>query len=522
MGLSQKIWGIVKTKRVAIIGAGVGGLVAALELAGRGFDVQVFERAATPGGKMRQITVGGAPIDAGPTVFTMRWVFEKIFLDAGTSLESELNLTPLNCLARHAWNGRDRLDLFASIDETVAAIGAFAGAKEAAGYRDFCARSRTVYDTLEEPFMRSTQPTPVSLSLSRGIGGLGDMWRLSPFTTLWRALGEHFDDPRLQQLFGRYATYCGSSPFQCPATLMLVAHVEQQGVWTIGGGMHRLAQVLTTLAEKKGARFHFNAEVSEIETASGHVSGVRLSTGERFAADAAVVNTDAAAVATGLLGGGIATAVRRTPPSSRSLSAVTWTVNAKTFGFPLMRHNVFFSGDYKAEFDDIAVRQRLPTEPTIYVCAQDRDDNNSGASLGPERLLILVNAPAIGDQRRFTGPEITECEHRIFSHLRTCGLAIDRSEPGTLTTPAEFNQLFPATGGALYGQASHGWTASFNRPGGVTKIPGLYLAGGSVHPGPGVPMAALSGWLAAAALTADQTSVSVSRRVVMPGGMSTA
>ena len=513
---------IVKTKRVAIIGAGVGGLVAAVELAQKGFDVEVFERAATPGGKMRQLMADGDAIDAGPTVFTMRWVFDQIFRDAGTSLEAELKLTPLNCLARHAWNSRDRLDLFSSIDQTVDAIGAFAGAAEARGYRDFCERSRTVYETLEEPFMRSTQPTPVSLSLSRGVTGLTDMWRLSPFTTLWRALGEHFNDPRLRQLFGRYATYCGSSPFQCPATLMLVAHVEQQGVWTVDGGMHRLAQVLMKLAERKGAKFSFNAQVAEVETSNGKVSGIRLANGERKASDAILVNSDAAAVANGLLGRDIARSVARTSPSARSLSAVTWTTKAQTVGFPLMRHNVFFSGNYQAEFDDIAIRNKLPSAPTIYVCAQDRHDHNPDAALGPERLLILVNAPANGDQRRFTPSEIAECEERTFAHLQACGLTIDRSAPATLTTPAEFHQLFPATGGALYGQASHGWTASFNRPSGVTKIPGLYLAGGSVHPGPGVPMAALSGWIAAAVLTADLTSGRGSHPVVMPGGMSTA
>jgi 1-hydroxycarotenoid 3,4-desaturase len=512
----------VNTKRIAVIGAGVGGLVASLSLARQGFDVQVFERAATPGGKMRQILAGGAPVDAGPTVFTMRWVFDQIFKDAGTSLEAEFNITPLTCLARHAWSGDERLDLFSSIDQTVDAIGAFAGAKDAQGYRDFCTRSRKIYDTLEQPFMRSTQPTLVSLSLSRGVGGLGDMWRLSPFTTLWNALGQHFQDPRLRQLFGRYATYCGSSPYQCPATLMLVAHVEQQGVWTINGGMHRLAQVLRALAEKNGATFHFNAEVSEVETAAGRVSAVRLANGERFDVDAAIVNTDAAAVAYGLLGKSISNTVRRTPPSSRSLSAVTWTLNSKTSGFPLMRHNVFFSRDYHAEFDDIAKRKRLPSDPTIYICAQDRNDHNGDAELGPERMLILVNAPANGDQRRFTELEIAECEQTTFARLRACGLEIAPTYTSTLTTPVEFNQLFPATGGALYGQASHGWTASFNRPSGLTKIPGLYLAGGSVHPGPGVPMAALSGWLAAAALTADQTSGSRSNRVVMPGGMSTA
>ena len=139
-----------------------------------------------------------------------------------------------------------------------------------------------------------------------------------------------------------------------------------------------------------------------------------------------------------------------------------------------------------------------------------------------ERLLLLVNAPAVGDRQDFTGSEGKECEQQTFSFLKQLGLSIDRSEGSyTRTTPADFNRLFPATGGALYGAASHGWMASFSRPSGKTRIPRLYLAGGSVHPGPGVPMAALSGWLAAAQLAEDLTSISWSRGTDMRGGTST-
>jgi 1-hydroxycarotenoid 3,4-desaturase len=191
----------------------------------------------------------------------------------------------------------------------------------------------------------------------------------------------------------------------------------------------------------------------------------------------------------------------------RSLSAMTWVMNAETRGFPLVRHNVFFSGNYQAEFDDIFGRSRLPREPTVYVCAQDRSDDAAEFKGGRERLLVLVNAPATGDSDRFTGAEAAECEERTFALLARLGLDVDRADSDTvLTTPAGFHDLFPATGGALYGAASHGWMASFSRPGGKTRIPGLYLAGGSVHPGPGVPMAALSGWLAAAQLAVDHNS----------------
>jgi 1-hydroxycarotenoid 3,4-desaturase len=177
---------------------------------------------------------------------------------------------------------------------------------------------------------------------------------------------------------------------------------------------------------------------------------------------------------------------------------------AKTEGFPLSRHSVFFSRDYPREFTEIFGRGEVPSEPTVYVCAQDRiDDEARLAAGGEEELLVLINAPPVGDRKSFDQAEVARAAERAFGVLQRCGLRID-ADPGKtqVTTPADFNRLFPATGGALYGRASHGWSASFERPGAGTKIAGLYLAGGSTHPGPGVPMAALSGRLAAAAVLA--------------------
>jgi 1-hydroxycarotenoid 3,4-desaturase len=220
-----------------------------------------------------------------------------------------------------------------------------------------------------------------------------------------------------------------------------------------------------------------------------------------------------------LFGGWASRVAPSIPRRARSLSAITWSMVASTSGFPLSRHNVFFSRDYPAEFDAIFKHDALPAEPTVYVCAQDRGDDGPAAS-GEERLLVLVNAPANGDRHSYTAMEIERCAQTTFGVLERCGLTVHPQQM-QVTTPTDFNKLFPATGGALYGRSSHGWTASFQRPGVQTKIPGLYLAGGSAHPGPGVPMAALSGRAAAACLLADLTSRAPSRTTAMRGGMST-
>jgi 1-hydroxycarotenoid 3,4-desaturase len=358
-----------------------------------------------------------------------------------------------------------------------------------------------------------------------GINGMGMLAGLGPFASLWRSLARHFHDPRLQQLFGRYATYCGSSPFAAPATLMLIAQVEMDGVWAVEGGMIALAQALADLAVARGASLRYGQQCEELLVRNGAASGIRLAGGESIDADAVVFNGDVAALSAGLLGAAAAGAVPRTDVARRSLSALTWSINATTNGFPLVRHNVFFCNDYPAEFRDIFKHHRLPRNGTVYVCAQDRGDNAKAPGT-TERLLCLVNAPATGDNPAHLNTpsqsEIDQCEQNSFALLRRCGLNIDtRPDNSVRTTPADFNRLFPATGGALYGQASHGWMDVFRRPSSTCQIPGLYLAGGSTHPGPGVPMAAMSGQLAAATLMAHLDSTSRSRRVVISGGIST-
>ncbi len=509
-------------QRVVIIGAGIGGLSAALDLAARGMHVTVLERADGPGGKMRQLSAGGQAMDAGPTVFTMRHVFEALFDRAGASFSDHVSLTPLDILARHAWTDGGRLDLHADVERSADAIGDFAGASEAGRFRAFAAESRAIFGMLDRTFMRAQRPSLAGLGVNMARAGMRnplDLFRLRSFETLWSALGKAFNDPRLRQLFGRYATYCGSSPFSAPATLMLIAHAEQAGVWSVNGGMHALAQAIRALAEARGAGFRFGAHVARIRTGPDGVEGAELADGEFVPAGIVIFNGDYAALSGGLLGAGVARAAPPAKPDRRSLSAIVTCRLAEASGFDLIRHNVFFGNDYAGEFDSIFRQSRTPREPTVYVCAQDRDDAGLARS-GPERLLCLINAPADGDRNGYADTEVASCEERASRLMERCGLRLAEG-PSAVTTPTGFNTLFPGTGGGLYGQASHGWRSSFLRPGSRTKVPGLYLAGGSVHPGPGVPMAALSGTLAAASALADLTLRRPSPRAATAGGMST-
>lgn len=522
-------------RSILVIGAGAGGLSAAIALALRGFAVTIVERATAPGGKMRQVEAGGMAIDAGPTVLTMKWAFDGLLAPTGKELGDLVGLKPAGVLARHFWDDGSRLDLHSDIDRSAETIGEFAGPAEAEGYRRFCADSRAVFLDLRDSYIAAQRPGPVTLARRIGLSRPDRLLRLQPFTTLWRRLGGYFHDERLRQLFARYATYCGSSPFLSPATLMLVAHVEQDGVWIADGGMHGVAQALARFAQSLGVTIRYDAEAVQISKEAGKGAGkgagpgqgwsIRLADGETLSGDAVVFNGDISALS-GLVEDRGAAWREEVPAGARSLSAMTWCVAAHASEAPLVHHNVWFANDYRAEFAELAAGRVPAGDPTVYVCAQDRGGDGAGRALpsgARERLLCLVNAPADGDRNSHPAGEVERCLSSVNRRLGRWGLTLDPArDPMVVTTPANFHSLFPGTGGAIYGRAQHGWMASFRRPGARLATEGLYLAGGSVHPGPGVPMAVISGRLAAERLMADFASTRRYSPGATIGGMSMA
>ncbi len=504
----------IPDRKVIVVGAGMGGLAAAIRLAAAGAQVTVVETASAPGGKARAVGSAAGPVDAGPTVLTLRAEVDALFALAGKQTADEVDLVALPGLARHFWPDGSHLDLYPDPDANFQAIHAFAGPREAQAFRRFDRQAQALYRAFEGPVMQAPRPEMGRIARAALTNPL--LWpALFPGRSLQSLLRGHFRDPRLQQLFGRYATYVGGRPAASPAVLALIWRAEAAGVWACRQGMHGLAAALARAAEGLGVTFHYATRARRIVRQGGRVTGVEVEGGRTLACTDCVFNGDPGALQDGLLGDAAAAALppRRHAPS---LSAWVWSFAATPAGVPLAYHNIFFTEDPKAEFGPIAAG-RMPEAPTLYVCAMDRAD---GQPAGPERFEIIMNAPA--GQPPLPDEEM-QCHNRTFPRLRRFGLTFS-PEPGpdALTTPAMLGQRFPGTRGAIYGQSPEGSLAAFQRPTARTALPGLYLAGGGAHPGAGVPMALLSGKHAAMACLADQTSASTSARTDTPGGTLTA
>jgi 1-hydroxycarotenoid 3,4-desaturase len=447
--------------KVVVIGAGMGGLAAAIRLAAAGCDVTVVEQADAPGGKMRTMPSDAGPVDAGPTVLTMLDVFDDLFAAAGTTVAAHLDLIPQPVIARHWWPNGAKLDLHPDRNESAAAVRAFGGPEAEGDFRRFCGLSEFLYDAFDGPMMRAERPHLGGIV--RGVALRPRIWpALVPGVTLQRLLAKSFRDPRLAQLFGRYATYVGGSPDLSPAVLALIWHAEERGVWAVRGGMQRLAQAMADIATAQGVTFRHGTRAERILIQGDRVSGIRLEDGSVLPCTHTVFNGDPAALYQGFLGPETRHAVPAAAITQRSHSAWVWSFAARASGLPLAMHNVLFSGNPADEFAPLNAGKEQ-TDPSIYICAQDRAGGT--APDGPERFEIILNAPPTDRDRSAPDRhEVDTCLTRTFATLERFGLTFDPL-PGaaSLTGPPQFRTLFPGSAGSIYGRSPHGLLAAFRR-----------------------------------------------------------
>ena len=474
--------------RVVVVGAGVGGLAAAARLAAAGHDVTVCEAQPTVGGKLGTYERDGFRFDTGPSLVTMPFVFEELFADTGGWPEG-LSLEPVEPIARYRFADGTALDATGVLDDFCGRLDAAFGPGNGDDWRALMRHAARVWAATREPFLESPLHGPGSV-LRLALRRPRDLPVIAPGRTL-RGLGRrHLRDARLRTFLDRYATYTGSDPRRAPAALVVVPYVEQRfGGWYVRGGLHRLGQALHERALERGAIVLLGARVTRISVSAGRVDGVVLADGRHLPADVVVANADAATVYGSLVDApGAAARLARATPSSSGL-VLLLAVRGRTPG--LAHHNVLFPREYDDEFDALfGSRPRPVPDPTLYISAPPDPTLHPE---GHESWFVLVNAPRHGPVD-WRAPGLADrYAELLLDRLAERGLPVrDRVLWSHVLTPADLESRTGAVGGAIYGTSSNGVAAAFLRPANRSPVRGLFLVGGSSHPGGGLPLVTLS------------------------------
>ncbi|MFN8468311.1 MAG: phytoene desaturase family protein [Caldilineaceae bacterium] len=485
---------------VAIVGAGIGGLSAAIRLAAAGRRVALYEQNAAVGGKMGQIIRDGFRWDTGPSVITMRPVLEDLFAAAGRRLDDYLALVPVDPLTRYFYRDGTVLDATADLSRMADQIERL-DSRDVEGYLDFLEYAARLHRITGPVFVYNQPPTP------RTFLGVppADMLRVDPWLTMDQAIRRRVHSPHLRQLLGRFATYVGASPYAAPATLSVIAHVELTGgVWYPQGGIYAIADAMQRLAVELGVMIYRGTPVAQIATAGGKVVGLRLEDGRSIPARVVLANVDVTTVYARLLDPALAR--RRLDQLQRtdtSCSGFALLLGVEGEHPQLAHHNIFFNAEYRREFADIFTKGRPPQDPTVYVAITSKTDA-SHAPPGCENWFVLVNAPALGPHFDWE-TQARAYRDLVFATLGHYGLDVRaRLRSEVMLTPHDIQRLTGAWRGALYGISSNQALNAFRRPHNrCPDVRGLYFAGGTTHPGGGVPMVTLSGKVAADMILAD-------------------
>jgi phytoene desaturase len=475
-------------KNIIIIGAGLGGLSAACRLARAGFSVSVLERNETVGGKVNFVESGGYKFDTGASLLTMRRVLEDLFEFCGKHVEDYLEIVPLEPICRYFWADGARFDASTNIAKTEREIEKLEP-RDVENFRRYLADSKQKYEIAERTFLaKSLNDLPRLLTPKY----LPDLLKLSTLKTLDKHNAAYFESRKLRQLFNRFATYNGSSPFETPATFALIPFVEfGLGAWYVRGGMYEIPRALERLAKELGVEIKTRAEVEKIVVENKKAVGVIVN-GKTLSADLIVSNADAVETYRSLL------PLEKFQNREPSCSGFVLLLGTRRKFPQLAHHNIFFSDDYKAEFDAL-FKQKIPAPaPTVYICATSRSDE-SQAPENHENLFVLVNAPYTNERTDWE-KEKQNYRDLIIKKLEDFGLenlnaAIDFER---IITPADFEKKYRANRGSIYGISSNGIFSAFMRvPNKSREIENLYFAGGATHPGGGIPLVLLSGKMAA-------------------------
>lgn len=488
-------------KKVAIIGAGLGGLSAAITLANAGFDVDVYEKNGHIGGKLMPVQMKTYGFDFGPNTITMPHVFKQVIEQTGRRAEDYFTLIPLKHHTKNVFPDGTEFILSRDTDTMVEQLETLdpIGAKN---YYPFLKELTRLYELSEMHFFPKTFKSWTDyLSPSLGYA----LTQVRPLESMDHFFRRYFQHPVVLQSFGRYATYIGSSPFQAPATFAMIAYLELiQGVYTVKGGTVSIARAFHKVAKELGVRFHLNTPIDQVTIENKRIRTLSSKDQAVWSGDHVIMNADLLKAYPELVDETDRPSFtnKQVDKIEPSISAFVILAGLSTRRKSQFHHTVYFSSDYPKEFQQIFERGQMADDPTIYICnssVTDRERSPDG-----DNLFILVNAPAL--RKDGTASYSVEAyKELIYDRLKEKGLDIRKDlVVERVIPPEEIADKFGAFRGALYGLSSHRKKDAFLRPRNKSKdVSNLYFVGGSTHPGGGSPMVTLSG-MNVARLLVDQ------------------
>lgn len=501
--------------RVGVIGGGLGGLAAAVTLAARGHRVVLFERNDWVGGKAAVLRQDGFRFDMGPTILTMPSVLKRIFAEAGRDVRDYLDLVALDpqwrCFFGDAGKDGSRLDLVADVADMSARLESYSpGSGAAEGYRRFLGVAERLHSISDRYFFwRSVGGVTDTFDAGTtfNLSVLSDLMALRFGRTVAGTVRSHVRDPRVAQMLDHFTQYVGSSPDASPAVLCGIAHMQTgEGIWYPMGGTRAVPEALARLAGELGVEVRTGTGVRRIVLERGEVRGVETDAGERVPLAAVVANSDSVRTHRELLAGEpAARRFERRRSYEPACSGVVLYLGLDRACPELLHHNFVFSADPEEEFETIYHRGEPAPDPTCYVCAPAQTEA-AVARPGGEALYILVHTPYLRPHHDWSKMLPRYREVILEKLARTAGLKDleSRIVYESALTPQDIHDRYHVLDGAIYGLASHGRMLGAFKPANRSRdVKGLYLAGGAAHPGPGMPMVLMSGWIAADALSQD-------------------